>query len=413
MSFYRLIFYGAMVGGWAAYLGWLISELILMRRSLEVGAVALLLTAALVGAAIAGGLNFLAGAAQGAWKQSLPRLFLGLAGGFLGGALGGWVGNLIYANLSYAIFRALGWMVMGMAIGSVEGIYDLNGKKIRNGVIGGGVGGLLGGLLFDPINGAIGGIMASRATAFVILGLCIGLFVGLAQVILKEAWLTVLAGFRPGRQVILNRAETVLGTSEKAQLPFIAYGAKGVEPIHVRIVHQPGGGFVLYDNQSRTGTQVNGRRVEEPMVLRDGDQIQLGPNVVRYSERFRRAEQEPLPLVPIPAEPVEAIRPGVAPAVRARPNQARSEENIRPVKPAPPPLGEGAIRGSPPIRPAPVSAGRSMSPPVPPRAAPPAAPAPAVPVNPPAPAGNACPICSRPAKGPVGKRVCENCGIKF
>src|SRR5207244_2364855 len=143
---------------------------------------------------------------------------------------------------------------MGLAIGAVEGLYDRSARKIRNGLIGGGVGGLLGGLLFDPVNGWVGGVMSSRAASFVILGTCIGFFVGLAQVVLKEAWLTVEVGFRPGRQLLLNMPEIVMGTSEKAALPFIAYGAKGVEPVHLRIARRDDGSYLLQDNHSRTGT---------------------------------------------------------------------------------------------------------------------------------------------------------------
>ena len=61
--------------------------------------------------------------------------------------------------------------------------------------------------------------MISRATAFVILGMCIGILIGLVKVVLKEAWLTVLDGYRPGRQLILSEAETVLGRAEYAALP--------------------------------------------------------------------------------------------------------------------------------------------------------------------------------------------------
>ena len=86
-----------------------------------------------------------------------------------------------------------------------------------------------------------GSSMADRATGFVILGTCIGCFIGLAQVILKEAWLTVEAGVRPGRQLVLSSPEMLMGTSEKAALPFIAFGAKGVEPVHARIMRRDDG----------------------------------------------------------------------------------------------------------------------------------------------------------------------------
>src|SRR5215471_18674256 len=135
MSFHRLIYYSAIIGGWAAFAGWLISELVLLRRATGFSLLSLMLTTGFVGGAIAGGLGILAGAANGQWKQNLYRLWLGLGGGFIGGALGGAVGGIIYDLLPVMIFRVFGWTLMGLAIGSVEGVYDVNIRKIRNGLI--------------------------------------------------------------------------------------------------------------------------------------------------------------------------------------------------------------------------------------------------------------------------------------
>jgi hypothetical protein len=430
MSFYRLIFYSAVIGGWAAFGGWLLGEAALLHNARDVGWITTLITAAFVGAAVAGGLNLLAGAANGQWKQQIPRALVGLGGGFIGGALAAGVGNLIFVvsswilgsgasipNLSFAaiMLRAVGWTVMGLGIGCVDGIYDRSMRKIRNGLIGGGIGGFLGGLLFNPIHAGIGGAMSSRATAFVILGLFIGLFIGLAHVILKEAWLTVLAGFRPGRQLILDRPETWLGTSEKSQLPFIAFGAKGVEPIHLRILRRDDGSFVLQDNNSRTGTLVNGVRAQAPVLLQNGDMIQLGPNVVRFSESFRRADREAQPVLatatgarPVP-QPSEAVAVGAPPV----PPTASPAGHMRPA--ARPPLAGIPVSkpaAPPPARQAPPPASPRASP-TPVRSGPPPATPPIAPSSPSAPASAACPICARPAKGPPGKRICENCGIRF
>src|SRR2546423_120935 len=123
-------------------------------------------------------------------------------------------------------------------------------------------------------------------------GICCasGFFIGLAQVVLKEAWLTVEAGFRPGRQMILGGDLITMGTSEKSSMIFIAFGAKGVEPTHLKIIKQADGRFLLEDNQSRTGTLLNGQRIAGPRPLADGDAIQFGVNVVRFNERVKHGE---------------------------------------------------------------------------------------------------------------------------
>ena len=53
---------------------------------------------------------------------------------------------------------------------------------------------------------------------FVALGMCIGLLIGLAQVILKEAWVRVEAGFRAGREMILSKPEVTIGRAESCDI---------------------------------------------------------------------------------------------------------------------------------------------------------------------------------------------------
>src|SRR5207253_1076478 len=104
---------------------------------------------------------------------------------------------------------------------------------------------------------------------------------GLVQVALKEAWLTVLDGYRPGRQLILARPVTTLGRAENANLPFFGPTARDVERQHLTIVRQPNGQFLLTELGTKAGAKVNGEPVVGTRVLRDGDHIRLGGNAVR------------------------------------------------------------------------------------------------------------------------------------
>ena len=401
MSFYRLIFYHAMLGGWAAFAGWLVSEALLLQRSDSLGTLPIFLTAAFVGAAIGAGIAMVGAVANGNFKGVFARFAFCLAGGFAGGALGGLIGNVIYSVLPFFVVRVLGWMLMGLGIGGVDGLFDRSFKKIRNGLIGGAVGGLLGGLCFDPVVHTVGGNMSGRAIAFVILGMCIGLFIGLAQIFLREAWLTVEQGFRPGRQFVLNIPVTILGTSEKSQLPFIAFGAKGVEPIHLRIEQQDDGRFVVRDNGSRTGTFVNGERVQEEL-LQDDDVIQLGPNVVRFREVVKHVSSEGdgrrrrPPPVPAAPRPTAAALPEATP-IRAGPPPmpAPAPVSIKPAPPAPLPARAPATVQQVAIQPANVPALK--------------------PAPPSAPRGKACPKCGKPGT-PIpgtGHHLCMSCDLKF
>jgi hypothetical protein len=298
-------------------------------------------------------------------------------GGGLGGIAGGLIGNVLY---EHGLPRAIGWLIMGLGIGVVEGVYEKSGRKLRNGLLGGGLGGFCGGVLFDPIVNwtATASGMSSRATAFVVLGMCIGGAVSLAQVVLKDAWLTVVDGYRTGRQLSLTQPITVLGRSDQLALPFLGPMNKDVDAEHLRIIHGPDGKYLLEDNHSKLGTRLNSQPVRGPAPLKDGDVIRLGANLVRFNERRRkpgRAEQAgtsrwaqypsqtpPLPppaatLAP-PPPAVPTVAPPVAPII------------------VPPPLPGGAV---PPLPGPPLpQAWRStptLPPPPPPPPSPPQSPA--------------------------------------
>src|SRR2546421_2132475 len=99
MSLNRLIFYSAILGGWAAFVGWLICELIFFRTGWlkDTDTSAVILVALLVGAAIGGGLGLVAFLASGQLKGQMRRLVPGLIRGALGGALRGLGGNGVVA----------------------------------------------------------------------------------------------------------------------------------------------------------------------------------------------------------------------------------------------------------------------------------------------------------------------------
>src|SRR4051812_43389701 len=99
MSFYRLVYYSALLGGWGAFVGWLLSELLPAPPQLS-GPTHVTLVACLVGAGIGAAMTLFTGLANGAWKQQLRRISPGLIGGAIGGALGGFLGNALYEAIN-------------------------------------------------------------------------------------------------------------------------------------------------------------------------------------------------------------------------------------------------------------------------------------------------------------------------
>src|SRR5262245_46266669 len=104
MSLARLVYYSAIIGGWSAFVGWLLCEPFFPKSGGDTGFWKLLLSgtlmSAVVGAGIGGGLSQVAGLANLQWKEQLKRLPVGLLGGFLGGLLGGLISNLLYISIN-------------------------------------------------------------------------------------------------------------------------------------------------------------------------------------------------------------------------------------------------------------------------------------------------------------------------
>jgi hypothetical protein len=267
---------------------------------------------------------------------------------------------MIYSLLPF-LGRAPGWVIVGLGIGMVEGLYDRSASKLRNGLIGGALGGFFGGLLFDRIQlwVAHGSGMSSRAAGFVILGLAIGALIGLVQVVLKDAWLTVLDGYRPGRQSIISRPVTALGRGDHLQLPFVGPMNATIESEHVRIVRQSNGSFVVEDNHSKLGTRLNNQPLTQPTLLSDGDVIKFGTNFVRFNERRRKEGQEPITPAfqgqvrsappPPPARKQTPATPSASPTAPAAHSPSRVPE-AKPEKPAARPAAHGSIPPPPPPR---------------------------------------------------------------
>ena len=79
---------------------------------------------------------------------------------------------------------------------------------------------------------------STLAVGLVILGMCIGLLIGLAQVVLKEVWVQVEQGFRAGREMILSKPDTTVGRAESCDIGL--FGDNKVEKMHARIVLKGG-----------------------------------------------------------------------------------------------------------------------------------------------------------------------------
>jgi hypothetical protein len=294
----------AMVGallGWALLEPWIDDNE--LQEGFDIAGILLFpITAAMVGLFL--------GAAEGIICRNYGRAVksgaVGIAVGFVGGLMAIIPACMIFGFMAVFAFslsanpqagemptglallvlmmgRGAAWSVAAIPAGMGQGIALREKKVIINGIVGALLGGLVGGLLFDPISlllmTADGQAVYSRAVGLAAIGAFVGLFVGLVEGWTKTAWLLMQKGPLAGKQFILFRDTTALGSSPKADIYLFKDDA--IEPRHATITNRAGR-FEIEDLNTPDGTYVNGIPVTRT-VLSDGDQIVLGKTVLEFS----------------------------------------------------------------------------------------------------------------------------------
>lgn len=301
-------FYLAVCSAIGGIAGWAVIEPFFSDDPLAEDTVAALL----MFPAVAGSVGLFLGAAEGIMCRNISRALvsggLGLAVGFGGGLIAIIPTGMIFALMStlalsfwddpqidqmptgFALLilmmgRAAAWSVAAIPAGIGQGIALREKKVILNGLIGGVLGGLVGGLLFDPISLVMltedGEAAYSRAVGFGVIGLSVGLFVGLVEGWTRTAWLMMKKGPLAGKQFVLFKDATVLGSSPKAEIYLFKDDA--IEPKHA-VIYNRGGRFEIEDQNTPDGLYVNGIPVTTH-VLKNGDQIVLGKTVLEFALR--------------------------------------------------------------------------------------------------------------------------------
>lgn len=303
-----LAFWG-MAGG---LVGWLILEPFFDDNKDFERDGAAMVAALLMFPTVAAFVGLFLGAAEGVMCRNASRAtisgLVGLAIGFVGGmialiptaivfgitqqmALAAWKNpepDKMPTGLALLILmmgRALAWSMVSIPAGLGQGIAIRERKVIINGLLGAVMGGFLGGLMFDPISlvltSADGQATYSRGVGFAVIGMVVGLLIGLVEGWTKTAWLLMKKGPLAGKQFILYKDTTVLGSSPKAEIYLFKDDA--IEPRHV-IIHNRGGRFEIEDCNTPDGTYVNGVPIKKT-YLQAGDQIVLGKTVLEFALR--------------------------------------------------------------------------------------------------------------------------------
>ncbi len=233
--------------------------------------------------------------AERSFRKALIRGAMALPLGIVLGFVFDWTANIVFAiglricfeagirtshHPVFWIMRGLAWMVFGVAGGVIYGIIGQSMKKAKYGVLGGILGAGLGGLIFDPISFVTHGGAASRGVGFALFGMATGIAMGLVENALKDRWLFVTAGPLAGKQFILYKKLTIVGSQQQSDI--YLFKDPSILPQHA--VFEMSGSRVQV--RALGSVYVSGQPASS-RVLQDGDLIQVGRYGFRYKEKQR------------------------------------------------------------------------------------------------------------------------------
>lgn len=253
-------------------------------------------------------------AAYGAGSTARMRrsALIGLGAGIIGGGLGLVIGQWVYqivgevaigmgtrgalssvGLLLLVVARAAGWCALGAAFGALQGLINTSRQRSINGLVGGAIGGFIGGAVFQLlaltvqattnaagqsplffINGA-----ALRFLGLTITGSAIGLFVGLAERVTRNAWVRVRAGRNEGTEFLLEKPQSTIGRDELSDIPL--FGDMNVQRKHAVITGARG----AYAVQALApGVVVDGQNIQTA-PLADGSVIRIGGREIEFHQK--------------------------------------------------------------------------------------------------------------------------------
>jgi MFS family permease len=233
--------------------------------------------------------------AEHSWRKALYRAGMALPLGFLLGFFFDILANIFFnvlIGMAYSlgahdfhnpmlwIARGLAWVVFGVAGGAVYGIIGMSSKKAQFGILGGMLGAGIGGVIFDPISLGVQGGGVSRVVGFMLFGLCTGCAMGVVENALKDRWIFVSGGPLAGKQFILYKQRTTVGSHQSCDV--YLFKDQTILPEHA--VFEARGNRIQL---TAKGPVYVAGQPARARVLQNGDSIQVGRYSFQYREKPR------------------------------------------------------------------------------------------------------------------------------
>ena len=179
-----------------------------------------------------------------------------------------------------AVVAAL--VLFGAAVGAAPGIVIRNARRATAGIAGGLVGGVVGAVLLLAISKFLAADIFSRIVAFAVVGAAIGVTMGWLEEAAKQGWLRVASGLIAGKQFILYRNPTFVGSAPMSHIYLFRDPQVGRR--HAAIFLVTGGGYEIENLPLGGPTLVNGQPVSR-VRLKRGDRIGIGRTTLVFDEK--------------------------------------------------------------------------------------------------------------------------------
>lgn len=180
--------------------------------------------------------------------------------------------------------RCCTWGVLGLFLGLAPGMAMRNRRRLIVGLFGGLVGGLAGGALYDFAANVAHSAQVGRLVAISAIGLVAGLATGMIEQVVKTGWLKVTEGLITGKQFVLYRNPTYLGSSPHCQIYLFKDATIGQRHAAVHVVP---GGFELENLPLGGPTLLNGKPIRR-VRMRAGDEIQISKTKFVFQEKAKK-----------------------------------------------------------------------------------------------------------------------------
>ena len=193
-----------------------------------------------------------------------------------------WTANIIKPEhnqtmtIILPLWRGGGWMLMGGAIGAVDGIKQKTLRRTFAGLIGGLTGGLIGGLCFEFMLRGLPDTALAVGAGLTLMGIIIGLTLGEFERRFSYARLRILNGSQKDREYLLVKRKLRIGGSLNDDIILDDNGRLGSALI------SGGGGDIFLEAAAECRTLLNDEMLTAKQPLKYQDVIQIGSVKLLY-----------------------------------------------------------------------------------------------------------------------------------